>query len=79
MMMEMGYVPSRFHVVSEKCPYAPFSHPLMLPRLAAAVAGPAMGFYASGPQAMVREAEAGHRISADRARHKRGPPAQPAL
>ena len=32
MSMEVGNIPSRFHVVSEKCPYSPFARtPLMQP------------------------------------------------
>jgi hypothetical protein len=76
MKMEVGNIPSTFQVVSEKCPYSPFNHgPLTLPHAFAAPADSAFSTPASGTAAIVREAEAGYRISADRARHKRGPPA----
>jgi len=80
MAMEMGYVPSRFHIVSEKCPYSPFARvTLMLPHAFVAYRAPAIAGYASATAAVIAEAEAGYRISADRARHKRGPPPQLAL
>jgi hypothetical protein len=72
--MALASVPSRYLVVSEKCPYSPFSHaPLMLPHV---FFRPATAFIerAACLADIVREAEAGYRISADRARPKRGPP-----
>ena len=78
MNMQMGAVPSRFHVVSEKCPYAPYGHaPFLLPHALATpivLSGSGIHF---GPAAVIGAAEAGYRISADRTRQKRGPP--PAL
>lgn len=73
--MTLQNIPSRFVVVSEKCPCCPFVHAqLMLPHIffrpsAAFIAHP------TSIAQIVRETEAGYRISADRARHKRGPPA----
>jgi hypothetical protein len=79
MSMEMGNVPSRYHVVSEKCPYSPFAHtPLMAPHAFSLNNSPAP-LQTVGTAAIVREAEAGYRISTDRARHKRGPPQDLAL
>jgi len=75
MNMEVGNIPSRFHVASEKCPYSPFAPThLLLPHSFALEGDYALAGPASGPAAAVRSAEAGYRISADRARHKRGPP-----
>lgn len=76
MMAEaMGQAPSRDRTVTEKCPYAPFAGvALMIPHAMAAAyhrvatAGPA------GQAAIVGDALAGYRISADRTRLKRGPP-----
>lgn len=75
MNMEVGNIPPSSRVVSEKCPYSPFTralfvqqHPLAAPSHEL-VAGPA-----AGHAAMIGAAEAGYRISADRTRHKRGPP-----
>lgn len=80
MAMEMGNIPSRFHLVSEKCPYSPFGHaPFVVPHSLAAPAIPAGAANAPGPAAVIRAAEAGYRISADRARLKRGPPKRLAL
>jgi hypothetical protein len=80
MNMEVGNIPSGFHVVSEKCPYSPFARPLlMLPYAFALNNAPAALRQAAGSAAIVREAEAGYRISADRTRHKRGPPLNLAL
>ncbi|MFP5226776.1 MAG: hypothetical protein ACLGXA_04055 [Acidobacteriota bacterium] len=75
MSMELQNIPSRFHVVSERCPYAPFGHAPFLVAHALATKTAAAASNAPGPAAVVRAAEAGYRISADRARHKRGPPA----
>jgi hypothetical protein len=75
MGMEMGGIPSRFHVVSEKCPYSPFGHaPFVVPHPLAAPAVAAAAVDMPGPVAVIRAAEAGYRISSDRTRHKRGPP-----
>lgn len=73
--MMLGQLSSRFVTVQEKCPYAPFARcPLMLPHSFPPPARRAVEGPAEGPTATVRAAEAGYRISADRARHKRGPP-----
>jgi hypothetical protein len=75
MSMAMGNIPPRFRTASEKCPFSPFSHPqLMVPQVFALNTAQAAIGLASGAEAVVREAEAGYRISADRTRHKRGPP-----
>lgn len=75
MQMAMGYVPSRFITVSEKCPYAPFARcPLMLPHSFTPSARHTVAGPSQGPALIVRAAEAGYRVSADRTRHKRGPP-----
>jgi hypothetical protein len=68
-------VPVGSHSVAAKCPCCPFGHlALMLPHAFAALsATPAAGL-AAGPAILVRDAEAGYRISADRTRQKRGPP-----
>jgi hypothetical protein len=75
-----GQVPSSDRTITERCPYAPFAGlALMLPHAFAAAhrsiaaAGPA------GPAAMVGDALAGYRISADRTRQKRGPPSHLSL
>ncbi len=76
MSMELGNIPSRYRVVSEKCPYLPFAQtPLLQPHPFVSVALPASAGPAVGPAAIVRAAEAGYRVSADHTRHKRGPPA----
>jgi hypothetical protein len=75
MSMELGNIPSRFRVVSEKCPYSPFARtPLLQPHPFTSVKAPAAAGLAAGPAAIVRAAEAGYRVSADRTRQKRGPP-----
>jgi len=75
MSMEMAGSPSHFHVASARCPYSPFGHaPFVLPHALAAALIPAGTADFSGCADIVRAAEAGYRISADRARHKRGPP-----
>jgi hypothetical protein len=80
MAAEMGSIPPRFHVVSEKCPYSPFGHaPFVVPHPLAAPAIPTGASNAFGPAAVIRATEAGYRISADRTRHKRGPPQTLAL
>lgn len=73
-------VPSKYHAVSEKCPYSPSAGTaLMLPHALAMDHNPASGAAQAGPAELVREAEAGYRISFHRARQKRGPPQLPAL
>lgn len=73
--MELGQLPSRFVTLTEKCPYAPFARrPLMLPHSFTPAAQCMVAGPSQGPSLIVRAAEAGYRISADRARHKRGPP-----
>ena len=80
MYREMGRMPSPFVVISEKCPYTPFGHaPFVVPHPLAAPTRHALALAAPGPAALVRAAEAGYRISADRTRHKRGPPQPLAL
>jgi hypothetical protein len=75
MSMEMGNLPSHYRTVSEKCPFSPLAHtPLMRPHAFNSVSAPVASRQAAGPAAIVRAAEAGYRISVDRARHKRGPP-----
>jgi len=74
--MTLENIPSRFVVVSEKCPYSCFTHAqLMLPHVFFRSTS-ALTAHAASIADVVRETEAGYRISADRARHKRGPPAQ---
>jgi hypothetical protein len=78
MYMEMGLanIPSRFVVISEKCPYSPFTHAqLMLPHVFFR-ARTAIVTHPTTLAQVVCETEAGFRISADRTRHKRGPPAK---
>jgi hypothetical protein len=73
--MALGNIPSQLVTVSEKCPYAPFTRgPLMLPHSFTPAAQSKVAAPAQGQALTVRAAEAGYRISADRARHKRGPP-----
>ncbi|HEY1498013.1 MAG TPA: hypothetical protein VGF88_00410 [Acidobacteriaceae bacterium] len=73
--VEVGNIPSGAHVVSSKCPYSPCpATPLLQPHLFAGVSLPAVAGPTAGTAAVIRAAEAGYRISADRARHKRGPP-----
>ena len=80
MAVGMGSIPSRFHVVSERCPYSSLGHaPFVVPHPLAASAAPAGANHAPGSAAVIRAAEAGYRISADRTRHKRGPPQTLAL
>jgi hypothetical protein len=74
--MVTANVPPRYRSVSAKCPVAPFAGiALMLPHVFAAHTAPASVIPAASPAALVREAEAGYRISFERARQKRGPPA----
>lgn len=73
--MMMGQAPSDERIVTERCPYAPFSGvALMLPHALAAAHRTALAAGAAGPAAIVGDALAGYRISADRTRQKRGPP-----
>ncbi|HTW48097.1 MAG TPA: hypothetical protein VMD92_09115 [Acidobacteriaceae bacterium] len=73
--MMMGEAPSRNPTVEEKCPYAPFAgRSLMLPHAFTPRGVPAMAEQAVTSAAIVRDPEAGYRISADRTRQKRGPP-----
>jgi len=73
--MELGQLSSRFVTVQETCPYAPFARcPLMLPHSFTPPARRGFAQLTQGPALIVRAAEAGYRISADRTRHKRGPP-----
>lgn len=66
---------SRSRVVTEKCPYAPFANvALMLPHAFRRHAAPMILGVVAAPAAAIREAEAGYRVSFDRARQKRGPP-----
>ena len=66
----------RYQTVSGRCPYSPFSGvALMAPHAFAAHTEALTVTRAAGPAAVVREAEAGHRISFNRSRQKRGPPA----
>lgn len=75
MAMGLANIPSRFVVVSEKCPYSPFTHAqLMLPHVFFRHAAALLERPASLAES-VREAEAGYRISAERTRTQRGPPA----
>lgn len=72
--MALGTVDSRYTVLSERCPYSPFARvTLMAPHVFASPRGISF-MRAAGPTAVVRDAEAGYRISADRTRRKRGPP-----
>ena len=76
----LGGASSRRMTVSEKCPYAPFSRcPLTLPHSYAPSARLAIAGPGQSPSLIVRSAEAGYRISADRTRQKRGPPQPLAL
>jgi hypothetical protein len=78
--VELGNIPTRIHVVSEKCPYSPFAHtPLVQPHPFAAPVSLTATNYGADFTAVIRAAEAGYRISSDRARHKRGPPLNLAL
>lgn len=80
MAVEVGNIPSGARVISERCPYCPFSAtPLLQPHPFATVSSPAVVGGVQGVAAVVRAAEAGYRISADRNHHKRGPPAALAL
>jgi hypothetical protein len=68
-------VSSRSQSVAAKCPCCPFGRvALMLPHAFTALSAPPTAVLAAGPAILVRDAEAGYRISADRTRQKRGPP-----
>jgi hypothetical protein len=80
MAMKMGGIASRFHIVSEKCPYCPFGHaPFILPHALAAHAIAVNDGEIPAVAGAILAAEAGYRISADRTRLKRGPPPTLAL
>jgi hypothetical protein len=71
----MAAAPSRDQTITEKCPYAPFAGlALMLPHGFTTRSLPSMADYAPTSTTLVRDTEAGYRISADRTRQKRGPP-----
>lgn len=73
--MSMGNMPSRYRVVQETCPFCPLAHPpVVMPHWFAPLPELRAAGLAAGTAAVVRAAEAGYRISADRTRHKRGPP-----
>jgi hypothetical protein len=73
--MMMGQAPSGYQTVNEKCPYAPFAGlALMLPHAFALRGIAPITGHTAASAAVVRDAEAGYRISADRTRQKRGPP-----
>lgn len=68
-------VPLRYRVVQETCPLSPFANtPLLQPHAFALMNRLTADGFATGPAVPVRAADAGYRISADRTRHKRGPP-----
>jgi hypothetical protein len=73
--MMMSELPSQNPTVTEKCPYSPFAgRSLMLPHAFTLRDEPGLTGQAAASAAMVRDAEAGYRVSADRTRQKRGPP-----
>ncbi len=75
MDVEVGNIPPSSQVISAKCPYSPFTHALFVQQHPLAAASqPAVFGPSAGPAAIIGAAEAGYRISADRTRHKRGPP-----
>ena len=68
-------VPAHDRTVSSNCPYWPAGHlRLMMPH-AVATQSAVVARYAARTAEVVREAEAGYRISSERTRQKRGPPA----
>lgn len=68
-------VSKRVTTVSGKCPCPPFARlALMLPHALSSQHTSAAVARNAGPAAVIREAEAGYRISFDRSRQKRGPP-----
>lgn len=73
--MMMAQVPSNYRTVAEKCPFSPFAGvALMLPHALGRSAEALLSRTAKVPSAVVRDAEAGYRVSFHRARQKRGPP-----
>lgn len=72
-------VPPQYRTVSSNCPWYPAGHlRLMMPH-AVATQSAAVARYVAHPAEVVREAEAGYRISCERTRQKRGPPRPSAL
>jgi len=68
-------VSSRTRTIGATCPYAPFSHEaLMMPHARSSGRTPSAVAAIAGPAALVRDVEAGYRISFERSRQKRGPP-----
>jgi hypothetical protein len=68
-------VPAHDRTISSNCPYWPAGHlRLMMPH-AVATQPAVVARHAAHPAEVVREAEAGYRISFERTRQKRGPPA----
>jgi len=68
-------VPAHFRTVASNCPWWPAGHVrLMLPHAVATQSAAVAGHLAHAAM-LVREAEAGYRISCERTRQKRGPPA----
>lgn len=69
-------VPSKYAVASEKCCFPVLPQALlMLPHAFTADAVSSAALPLSTPEAVAREAESARRISRERSRHKRGPPA----
>jgi hypothetical protein len=67
--------PAHERTIGSRCPFAPPAGlAVVLPHALAAAQRPIATMHAAGPAAVVRDAEAGYRISHDRARSKRGPP-----
>ena len=76
MKLSAAGISPRLAVASEKCPYWPLQHPaLMLPHSFIAREQATRTRMAAGPSDPLGQVEAGYRISLDRTRHKRGPPA----
>lgn len=74
-MLQSLTVSGSYRSVSSRCPYAPFARVILtLPHAIAVPADPAAALL-FGPAVVIRQAEAGYRIAADRTRQKRGPPA----
>lgn len=68
-------VPSQYRSVAAKCPCCPFGRvALMLPHVFATLSDTPSAALSAGPAILVRDIEAGYRVSADRTRQKRGPP-----
>jgi hypothetical protein len=67
--------PAHYRTVSSNCPWWPAGHVrLMMPHAVGTRSAAVVGHVAHSA-ARVREAEAGYRISCERTRQKRGPPA----